>query len=187
MGQRLNIEFYVDGKCLVNCYYHWSAYTETALDMTKEILQLMNIKPFQKLNDIKLNKMYFVNLLRFTGSCLVIQNTDDMFTENHIDYGTYRDFGLIGVTEKDMQRTRAWQEGIVIFDMDNKTINFGVFYTVKVTNLIEDYTDEQIQNIKSIQNKGIKFEDFNNFYNTIKEHGEGNLLKCNEEYFSWIY
>lgn len=38
MGQRLNIEMKTKGKVVANCYYHWSAYTMTALQLTKEII-----------------------------------------------------------------------------------------------------------------------------------------------------
>lgn len=38
MGQRLNIEI-VDGETsLANCYYHWSADTNSALELTKQII-----------------------------------------------------------------------------------------------------------------------------------------------------
>ena len=33
MGQRLNIEIKKDSKVLANSYYHWSAYTSSALQM----------------------------------------------------------------------------------------------------------------------------------------------------------
>ena len=33
MGQRLNIEIKKDSKVLANAYYHWSAYTSSALQM----------------------------------------------------------------------------------------------------------------------------------------------------------
>ena len=38
MGQRLNIEIVNGETSLANCYYHWSAYTGSALNLTKHII-----------------------------------------------------------------------------------------------------------------------------------------------------
>ena len=38
MGQRLNIEIMSGEKVLANAYYHWSAYTASAAELTKIIL-----------------------------------------------------------------------------------------------------------------------------------------------------
>lgn len=51
MGQRLNIEIKSKGKVVANCYYHWSAYTMSALQLTKEIIS--NFDSIQDNDDIK--------------------------------------------------------------------------------------------------------------------------------------
>lgn len=38
MGQRLNIEIVNGETSLANCYYHWSAYTSSALGLTRQII-----------------------------------------------------------------------------------------------------------------------------------------------------
>jgi len=39
MGQRLNIEIISNGKCLANAYYHWSAYSDSAIDLAIKIVR----------------------------------------------------------------------------------------------------------------------------------------------------
>ena len=38
MGQRLTIELYFPDQLVVNCYYHWSWYTESSLDLIQKIV-----------------------------------------------------------------------------------------------------------------------------------------------------
>ena len=42
MGQRLNIEITKNGNVLANSYYHWSAYSDCALNITTKIITLKN-------------------------------------------------------------------------------------------------------------------------------------------------
>lgn len=45
MGQRLNIEIMKNDKVLANAYYHWSAYTESALELCACIIGEINSSP----------------------------------------------------------------------------------------------------------------------------------------------
>lgn len=38
MGQRLNIEIVSGGEVIANAYYHWSAYTRSAIGLAKEAI-----------------------------------------------------------------------------------------------------------------------------------------------------
>ena len=105
MEQRLNIEIKSKGKVVANCYYHWSAYTRSALQLTKEIIS--NFDSIQDNDDVK----RAVKLLESTGA-------------GYSD----RDAGLIATDEEEMKDTRYWEEGRVTIDMDNKTFDFNVFF-----------------------------------------------------------
>ena len=105
MGQRLNIEIKSKGKVVANCYYHWSAYTRSALQLTKEIIS--NFDSIQDNDDVE----RAVKLLESTGA-------------GYSD----RDAGLIATDEEEMNDTRYWEEGRVTIDMDNKTFDFNVFF-----------------------------------------------------------
>lgn len=45
MGQRLNIEIFNNGQVVVNAYYHWSAYTRSALELTAKVISAYNDMP----------------------------------------------------------------------------------------------------------------------------------------------
>lgn len=105
MGQRLNIEIKSKGKIVANCYYHWGAYTMTALQLTEEIIN--NFDSIQDNDDVK----RAVKLLESIGA------------------GYYdRNAGLIATDEEEIKDTRDWEEGRVTIDMDNKTFDFNVFF-----------------------------------------------------------
>lgn len=55
MGQRLNIEIMDSGMTLCNCYYHWSGYTQTALDITQKLVNLIQANPYARERDKKAN------------------------------------------------------------------------------------------------------------------------------------
>lgn len=42
MGQRLVVSFKKEGKTLVNCYFHWSAYTDSALGITEDLVNVLS-------------------------------------------------------------------------------------------------------------------------------------------------
>lgn len=105
MGQRLNIEIKSKGKVVANCYYHWSAYTRSALQLTKEIIS--NFDSIQDNDDVERS----VKLLESTGAGYSDRNA-----------------GLIATSEEEMKDTRYWEEARVTIDMDNKTFDFNVFF-----------------------------------------------------------
>ena len=66
---------------------------------------------------------------------------------------------LFGVTEKQIQNTRDWEEGRITIDIENKTIDFDVLYYPDIEELKEDYGDKlKIQEINR-DFKNIPFED----------------------------
>ena len=51
MGQRLNIEIMKNGETIANCYYHWSAYTTSAL--ATAIMVISNYEELLNKEEIK--------------------------------------------------------------------------------------------------------------------------------------
>lgn len=62
MGQRLNIEIRDGDVTLANSYYHWSAYSGSALCILKEIIHAYHSEESVRMLDIA------VNLLQATGA-----------------------------------------------------------------------------------------------------------------------
>ena len=141
MGQRLNIEIVKNGKVLANSYYHWSGYSNSAVNMVVQIIQEYEyIKKYKVEKYIKNQDLLLaIRLLEETGAGL---NDIDM-TRNILKDETMnlklkkcqgRDEGIIGITQKDIEETRYWEEGRVSIDIENKKIDFGV---------INEYTEEE--------------------------------------------
>jgi|GEM_PF-1543705 hypothetical protein len=169
MGQRLNIEIVKNGKVLANSYYHWSGYSNSAVNMVVQIIQEYEyIKKYKVEKYIKNQDLLLaIRLLEETGAGL---NDIDM-TRNILKDETMnlklkkcqgRDEGIIGITQKDIEETRYWEEGRVSIDIENKKIDFGVINEYTEEEFNYDY-DEEIKelNIKKIDInfKNISFED----------------------------
>lgn len=137
MGQRLNIEIVNGETSLANCYYHWSAYTGSALGLTRQI-----IDAYYDSEAIVGLKMA-VDLLEATGGGVneaekeEIQKQADKFGHLKFKDCVNRNEGLLSVTENGKEETRKWEEGRVTIDLGSETFYFDVlFYET-----IEDYAE----------------------------------------------
>ena len=153
MGQRLNIEIHENGKCLANAYYHWSGYTESALDFTKCI-----INKFYQVN--KTGLAAAIKLLQFTGAKVECDELVDagLPTELALVFseGVNRNDGLIAFSEKRMEETRYWEEGRVTIDIGTEIINFDCW---------EKYYEGLSLEVVNVpyQYHAIPFSDFSDF------------------------
>lgn len=169
MGQRLNIEIVKNGRVLANSYYHWSGFSNSAINLVIQIIQ--NYEYIKKYNVEKYIKnqdlLLAIRLLEETGAGL--NNTDiarnilkDETMNLKLKECQGRNEGIIGITQKDIEETRAWEEGRVSIDIENKKIDFDVIEEYTLEELKNDY-DEEIKelNIKKIDKnfKNISFED----------------------------
>lgn len=155
MGQRLNIEIKKKGtnETIANCYYHWSAYTRSALGLTLEIIEnTISVNH----NEKEVDKMYAIRLLESTGAG-VISDEYDLLTEKEqrvCKVGENRNLGLISFTEKGIEETRKWEEGRVEIYLPNITdyfeqikeirVSFEVFYRQDIESTKEDYAEYNI-------------------------------------------
>ena len=140
MGQRLNLEIKTNDTTLANCYYHWSGYTSSALELTKIVLD--------NLSDKELTQDYAVELLKLTGA----GDSD-------------RNDGLIGVTDEDIEDTRYWAEASVYINLESRKVKLDIFYIVDVEDLDDDTEVKFVDNFKFEPN----FDEFKEVYNNIME------------------
>lgn len=165
MGQRLNIEI-VDGETsLANCYYHWSADTNSALELTKQIIDsYYNSK-------LTVGLEMAVELLEATGAGInkteraEIQKQPEKFGSFKFKDCTSRNDGLISITEKGKETTREQEEGRVTIDLSTETFDFDVllYYTM------ENYTYYCDANFDEATFKKLPECPFNLFYVPFKE------------------
>lgn len=170
MGQRLNIEIVKNGRVLANSYYHWSGFSNLAINLVIQIIQ--NYEYIKKYNVEKYIKnqdlLLAIRLLEETGAGL--NNTDiarnilkDETMNLKLKECQGRNEGIIGIIQEDIEETRAWEEGRVSIDIENKKIDFDVIEEYTLEELKNDYDEEEMKelNIKKIDKnfKNISFED----------------------------
>lgn len=190
MGQRLNIEIVQDGKELANCYYHWSAYTSSAIELTKRV-----IDEFYDADAKEKGFKLAVKLLESTGAGINsverqrIELSNDMVLHNMI-YADCKDRneGMIAVTPAGMSETRSWEEGRVTIDIGSETVCFDVMFYYDKDEYIEEYGDDiDIQNIRRVDFDfgEIPFEEFEELRYIVDNNPSG-IKTQDGSYIQWI-
>lgn len=154
MGERLNIEIEANDKTVANAYYHWGAYTTSAIALVKKMVDYLDTT-----NDTYQNEQEFaLRLLEATGANLTedehkyattLQLQTKPFDEDVVN----RNDGLISLSEEGINGTRTWQEMMlrVQIDIKNRSIHIAfddVFDIVSLDdykNQLEEYGDEYIE------------------------------------------
>jgi len=130
MGQRLNIEIMSNGNTLANCYYHWSGYTATSLELVKTITDSIESGDYSG-NNVQ----GAIELLRKTGAEFNGEAWEaakkEKLVEGDCPDCLGRNAGLIAVTEKEMKSTRDWEEGRNTIELDKKTIRFECLWKME--------------------------------------------------------
>lgn len=187
MGQRLNIEL-IDGKDTVaNAYYHWSAYTSSAIDLTNKILVAIDgVKgtPLERA----------VKLLELTGAGVndIERGRIEKDTSNRFDGIEFRDCinrneGLLAVTDEGIKETRSWEEGRVTIHLDSRTIDFSVYWEVVRDEYEEDYEEDfdQLPLVEGVSFDGIPFGEFYKVAGLVSTYQRGIRLD-NDTGILWI-
>ena len=179
MGQRLNLEFTASGKVLANAYYHWSGYTNSSVELMKQVLTSETFKDKTISPIIKA-----VKLLEETGAGINLTEEENIkkskLPKELADYKfkdcESRNEGILAVTEKGIKETQSWAEGAVRIDLETNRILFTSLFEVN-----EEYYDED--EIEEIKTKAIDLP-YNLFDMSIDEALE--FAKLVEEHI-WNY
>lgn len=172
MGQRLNIEILNKGERLANAYYHWSAYTTSASELTIKI-----INQFEEIMSTNCSDTAkAILLLQTTGAGLEkCENNDELeyakenLEDNEETFKLFktqndRSEGLICINPEEMDKTERWEEGRVTINIDTKTIDFDVIWVSdKEGWKDEEHTDEDYEKLIEFpldHTWGITFEEF---------------------------
>lgn len=190
MGQRLNIEITDCGNTLANCYYHWSAYTDSAMELTMQIIQ-----EFQD-SVMPVDIETAVRLLEATGGGVddcerkEIEKEPERFGHIKFRDATNRNEGLIAVTDVGIENTRQWEEGRVIIDLSSETVCFDVLWYTDREEYRREYVGEyENWSFKDLQEcrfnpDSIPFEDFSSFIDFINEFDDG--VRYGDYVIQWI-
>lgn len=130
MGQRLVVTIENNEEELCKIYYHWSAYSRSALMETRDIVNEL-FDEYNKIEDIKLRMIRFcerngggIDGGKESDEWKYIQNT--YHNETFKEEGISRNCGLIAISEDGMNDLEIWSEGDIIINID----------THRVTNLV---------------------------------------------------
>ena len=153
MGQRLNIEICNSTRTLANAYYHWGAYTDSALEYTAEIIDAYHNLSGQITDELQL----VVKLLEATGAGITDEEKERMTHDPDFDFSGInfssaidRNEGLIAVTEKGMEETRSWEEGRVTINIEEANFCFDVVSYYDKDEYVEDYGVKSLSKLTQI-------------------------------------
>lgn len=130
MGQRLCVTINRDNKDLAKIYYHWSAYTYSALDELQRITRCLKDHEDKSDRELQLSLIKFCenngggirgDVSEFVHICNIYPN------ETFKTDGYSRNNGLIAISEKGMADLQDWSEGDATINLNEDEIEFGVY------------------------------------------------------------
>ena len=132
MGQRLVVTVRSTGEDICKIYYHWSAYTISALMEVKDMMAEFPIEIKSKDEAI----LYFIRYCEKNGGgisggygskewkYITAKYPNEIFKAD----GISRNNGLIGISEEEMDSIQSWSEGDIIIDLDEMIVHNEVFW-----------------------------------------------------------
>lgn len=129
MGQRLVITIHAFDEDIAKIYYHWSAYTTSALQEAKDIID--NVDWFNSTNKDEL----ILRITRYLESCGGGVDLDDrtLFEERYpsekFSDDINRSYGLIAISEDSMAQQENLSEGDLTIDFDAEKVYNEVMFT----------------------------------------------------------
>ena len=143
MGQRLIVSLTKNNRDIAKIYYHWSAYTVSALWETQKIVNCIYNHKDETEKELQLRLIRFCeeNGGGIRGDDMEFAYIRNRFPgENFKTDGYSRNDGLIAISESGMQGLQYWSEGDVIINLDEDLINFGVYASYES---FEEYIEER--------------------------------------------
>ena len=155
MGQRLVITVKNNEENIAKIYYHWSAYSLSALEETREVLDCL----LNNDNPIKDLRLRLIRFVESRGGCIdggsesdEFKAIQEMYPNEKFKSDGSRNEGLIALTKDGMSSIQTWSEGDVDIDLDDGMIYNSVYWS----EYFDDYKkwrkdnydeDVQIENI----------------------------------------
>lgn len=133
MGQRLVLTVTQNGEDIAKIYYHWSAYSISALQEAKNIIDVL----YDDTNKIKDLKLRLIKFLEQNGGGIDGGEGSSEWKyikqlypkETFKKDGISRNQGLIALSEDGMESMQSWSEGDVYIDLDTDMVTNYVNYT----------------------------------------------------------
>ena len=172
MGQRLNIQIEANDtdtnetKVLANCYYHWSGYTSSAMELVNEIVKsgiynLDILDPVEKA----------IRLLEATGAGLANDELTDIYNEPKYRIATGRNSGIIAISEVGTSRVVDWEKSRVTINLTTGSINMSdMFYDETDVYSREDRQNHQKNLYELKADLNSSFDTFQDLYIELNDN-----------------
>ena len=164
MGQRLVITLQKDGKDIAALYYHWSAYSISALQEVKPLLEYLQSE--EKKNSDYDPRLACLRFVQANGGGIDGGPKSEEFAyirnlypnEPLLEEGYNRSDGLVSMSENGIDDLQSWSNGDVYIDLDKKMVENDV---LNFFNSFDDYKEDLKQCMDP--------EDFNRIPKTEEE------------------
>ena len=130
MGQRLVVSIEKNKKSIAKIYYHWSAYTGSALEETRNIINCIYNHKDESESEMLLRLIRFceengggIDGVPSEFDYIRGLYPNEMFKDRDIS----RSNGLIALSEKCMADMQSWSEGDVYINLDTDQVDFCVY------------------------------------------------------------
>ena len=130
MGQRLVITVKHQGQDLAKIYYHWSAYTYSALLETKKVIDCIYNHEDESEKELQLRLIRFceANGGGIKGDPSEFEYIQKMYPGEVFKNEDYsRSYGLIALSERGMEDLESWSEGDVDIYLDEEIVRHYVY------------------------------------------------------------
>ena len=193
MGQRLNLEIRYGKEVLANAYYHWSAYTNSTLELANTIVEEIINKNI-KFNRLLWNEriMEAVKVLELTGAGINKEEKEEIKSMRFLNVEEFkncvdRNEGLISVSKKGISNNQYWAEHTCIIDVKDMSLDISDMFYIQTKeefkeekeNYNEEYCFDDMTIIDYPTLKDIDFKEFKaikSIMNKQKENREWYLL-----------
>lgn len=195
MGQRLICTIETNEKKLCNIYFHWSAYTDSALLETKKIIDCIYNNKDETERELLLRLIRFCEnngggIRGIKDEFEYIQNLYPNETFKTDNYS--RNEGLIALSEKGMADLQSWSEGDVYINIDTDEVDFCVYsgyenfdeYIRERESWDDDFDRRELNNIPTFDfNLGhFNVSDINTIIASLDSiGGNEHVIKCGSE------
>lgn len=143
MGQRLVVTITKNKEDLAKIYFHWSAYTYSALLETKKIIDCIYNHEDETVKEMQLRLIKFLedNGGGIKGDQSEFEYIQRLYPNETFKTENYsRSNGLIALSKDGMQDLQSWSEGDVTIDLDEDRVENTVYCWYED---IEEYNEER--------------------------------------------
>lgn len=176
MGQRLVAKIRFKDQDIASIYYHWSAYTISALEEALSIVQCA-----EKCKTVREMQLSLIRMVEANGGGIYggkdgaeFKYIQGLFPRKKFKEDGYsRTYGLIALTEEGMEDLLYWAEGVVEVDFDSGIVYNDVFFSYDYDEYKREMEDagEKAQPLEQLEDIGMNISviEFGELEEVIRE------------------